>query len=105
MTQTRLGSLIEAWSNTFIGYWLNVVLGLAIYPLFGASFSFTQNLGIGAVFTVISVARGYAVRRWFNSRASRRRQGLVWSRLDGASTAKPDALIHPPRTDSGHSIL
>jgi hypothetical protein len=75
MTQTRLGSLIEAWSNTFIGYWINVVAGLAIYPLFGASFSFTQNLGIGAVFTVISVARGYAVRRWFNYRLAKMRLG------------------------------
>jgi hypothetical protein len=71
--QTRLGSLIEAWANTFIGYWINVVLGLAIYPLFGASFSFAQNLGIGAVFTVVSIVRGYAVRRWFNYRLAQMR--------------------------------
>ncbi len=66
MNQTRLGSLIEAWTNTFIGYWINVVAGLLIYPLFGAEFSFAQNMGIGLIFTVISIARGYVIRRWFN---------------------------------------
>ncbi len=64
--QTRLGSLVESWTNTTIGYVINVFAGLLIYPLFGADFSLAQNAGIGLIFTVISVLRGYAVRRWFN---------------------------------------
>lgn len=64
--QTRRHSLREAWSNTAVGYFINVVAGLGIYPMFGAEFSIRQNLGIGLVFTVISVGRNYTVRRFFN---------------------------------------
>lgn len=37
-----------------------------IYPMFGHSFSTAQNAGLTAVFTVASIIRGYAVRRWMN---------------------------------------
>ncbi len=66
MGQTRLGSLVESWTNTAIGYVINVLAGLVIYPMFGASFSLLDNMGIGLVFTAISIVRGYAIRRWFN---------------------------------------
>lgn len=66
MTQTRLGSLIEAWTNTALGFLVNLAASFVVYPLFGVSFSLVQNLGIVTIFTVISVLRGYCVRRWFN---------------------------------------
>lgn len=68
MTQTRLGSFIEAWINVLIGYWINFGANLLVLPLFGFNVTVTQNLGIGAIFTVISVVRSYAIRRWFNAR-------------------------------------
>lgn len=66
--QSRLGSFIEAWSGTALGFVINLAASPVIYPVFGASFTFAQNIGIVSVFTVISVARGYVVRRWFNRR-------------------------------------
>lgn len=68
MTQTRLESLIEALFNVAIGYVINFTANLLIFPLFGWQISVSQNLALGAVFTVISVLRSYAVRRWFNAR-------------------------------------
>lgn len=68
MTQSRLGSLIEALFNTAIGYGVALLSQLLIFPLFGIHIGLAANLGIGAWFTAISVARGYLVRRYFNAR-------------------------------------
>ena len=68
MTQTRLGSLIEACINVAIGFWVNFAANLVILPLFGWHVTVTQNLALGAIYTGISIARSYAVRRWFNAR-------------------------------------
>jgi len=69
VTQTRLGSLIEAWVNVFIGFWINFWANMLILPLMGfTSLTLTTNFVIGAIYTVISVARSYVIRRWFNAR-------------------------------------
>lgn len=68
MNQTRLGSFIEAWINVAIGFAINFVANLVILPLIGFHISVGQNLFIGVLYTVISVARSYVIRRWFNAR-------------------------------------
>lgn len=71
MEQSKLGSLIEACINTAIGFLTTLVLAPIVYPLFGHTFTLAQNLGITGIFTVVSILRGYAVRRWFNLRIKR----------------------------------
>jgi hypothetical protein len=68
MSQSRLGSFIEAWINVLIGFGINWVANLAILPLFGFAVTGAQAAGMGVIFTVISVVRSYAIRRWFNAR-------------------------------------
>ena len=68
MTQTRLGSFIEACANVVIGFSINWCANLAILPLFGFRVSGAQAFGIGLFFTVISIVRSYVLRRWFNAR-------------------------------------
>ena len=68
MNQTRLGSFIEAMLNTLIGYFLNLGVQLVVYPFFGATFTFGQNIEIGLIFMVVSISRSYAIRRWANKR-------------------------------------
>jgi type IV secretory pathway protease TraF len=68
MTQTRIGSFIEAVFNVVIGFGINFAANLTIFPLFGWNISAAQNLALGAIYTVISIVRSYAIRRWFNSR-------------------------------------
>lgn len=71
MNQTRLGSFIEAWVNVGIGFGINFAMNLVILPMAGLPMpSLGQNLVIGVLFTVVSVARSYLVRRWFNARIS-----------------------------------
>ncbi len=69
MNQTRLGSFIEAWVNVFIGFWINFAANLVILPMFGfEGLTLATNFYIGLAYTVVSVARSYIVRRWFNAR-------------------------------------
>lgn len=66
--QTRMGSLIEACINVLIGFGINFAANLVILPLIGFHISLGQNMFIGVLYTVISVARSYCIRRWFNGR-------------------------------------
>jgi uncharacterized membrane protein YagU involved in acid resistance len=68
MTQTRLGSFIEAWVNVLIGFGINFCANLVILPLFGYTPGLWDNFQIGLLYTVVSIARSYVIRRWFNAR-------------------------------------
>ena len=65
--QSRRMSAVEAIANVLVGYGVAVLAQLAIFPLFGIAVSLGDNLAIGAAFTVVSLARSYAVRRLFNA--------------------------------------
>lgn len=64
--QSRTMSLIEAIANVIIGYGVAVATQAVVFPLFGLHASLDQNLAIGLIFTVVSLARSYALRRMFN---------------------------------------
>lgn len=68
MNQTRLGSLIEALVNVMIGFGINYTANIFVLPLFGFNVTLGQAFDIGLIFTVISIARSYIIRRWFNAR-------------------------------------
>lgn len=65
MKQSRRMSFAESCANVAIGYGINLGAQMAIFPLFGIRVTFAQNVQIGIAFTVISIARSYAVRRLF----------------------------------------
>jgi hypothetical protein len=77
MTQTRIGSLIEACINTIIGFSINYTANLCIFPLFGMHISPGNNFLLGLIYTVISVVRSYTIRRWFNGRLHKLSQSLA----------------------------
>lgn len=65
MTQSKKGSAMEAVANTAIGFLVTWFAGLIIYPLSGIHISVAQNTLVVLLFTVVSLIRGYAVRRCF----------------------------------------
>jgi hypothetical protein len=71
MNQSRLESLVESIVNILLGYGVALLSQIAIFPLFGIHVPLSTNLWIGAWFTVISLARSYIVRRFFNARLHR----------------------------------
>ncbi len=64
--QTNKMSLIESVTNTIAGFIVSLCIQLIIYPLMDIPVRFDQNLAITSVFTIISIGRGYAIRRIFN---------------------------------------
>ena len=66
MSQSKKGSLLEAFINVAIGYGVAVASQIVIFPLFGVHISIGENMAIGGFFTVVSIVRSYALRRLFN---------------------------------------
>ena len=64
--QTRWQSFFESCINVAIGYGVALLSQILVFPLFDIHIPLASNLAIGAIFTVISIARSYAVRRVFN---------------------------------------
>ena len=60
-------SLAESLANVIVGLGVAVVTQLLVFPLFGLHTTLAENLTIGAIFTVVSIARSFALRRLFEA--------------------------------------
>ena len=67
MKQSRLMSLVEAIANVAIGYGVAVITQVLIFPVFGLHTTLVQNLKMGGIFTIVSLARSFALRRLFEA--------------------------------------
>ena len=67
MKQSRLMSLAESVANVIVGYGVAVATQILIFPIFGLHTTLAQNLKMGAVFTLVSIARSFALRRMFEA--------------------------------------
>ena len=65
MKQSRAMSLVESLANVAVGYGVAMVTQILIFPIFGLHTTLAQNLMMGAIFTVVSIGRSYALRRLF----------------------------------------
>lgn len=77
LQQTKLDSFLEALFSTFIGFMVSLVTNMAVMPMMGIPVSFSQNLVLTIIFTFVSVARSYLVRRWANKYLAKIRIRLV----------------------------
>ena len=67
--QTRVSSFVEQVLNVGSGFIVSLIVWtLIVTPYWNIKVSMIDNLTITALFTVISVARGYLWRRYFNRR-------------------------------------
>lgn len=67
MKQSRAMSLVESIANVVVGYGVAVATQILIFPIFGLHTTLAQNLKMGAIFTIVSVARSFALRRVFEA--------------------------------------
>lgn len=67
MKQSRLMSLIEAVANVLVGYGVAVITQILIFPIFGLHTTLAQNMKMGDIFTIVSIARSFALRRVFEA--------------------------------------
>jgi predicted membrane protein len=52
--------------HTAVGFIISLTATFVIFPLVGFESSFSKNLIVTLFFTVISILRGYFIRRFFN---------------------------------------
>ena len=64
--QTRLQSFLESIMNILIGSLLSYVAQLVVFPRYGIHITWQQDVEIVVIFTVLSIARSYLLRRFFN---------------------------------------
>ena len=68
MEQTRIQSLIESVTNVFIGMIISIIVQVIVYPLMDIEVKFIQNIYLTLIFTAVSIARSYLIRRFFNKK-------------------------------------
>lgn len=68
--QSRTMSFVEAATNVVVGYGVAVATQMIVFPWFGMHATIDQNLMIGMIFTVLSLARSYVLRRVFNRQST-----------------------------------
>src|SRR5690606_30452860 len=71
MSQSRAESLLEASLNTASGFVVSLVVWHFVAAAYEIPMPLSTNLEITGIFTVVSVARSYAWRRFFNAGAKR----------------------------------
>lgn len=74
--QTRTDSFMEAFTNTLIGWFISLLTWQLVSWYMSIPVSFSQDLQITFLFTIVSVIRSYALRRAFNGKS-------VWSAIKG----------------------
>ena len=67
MSQTRTMSMVETITNVSIGLIRFFLSQVVIFKYYDIHISLAQNLELTLYFTVVSVIRGFALRRFFNS--------------------------------------
>ena len=68
MKQSRIMSLVESLTNVAVGYGIAVITQMVVFPLFGLSTTLAENMAMGAIFTMVSIARSYMLRRVFETK-------------------------------------
>ena len=67
MRQSPVMSLVKSVANVVVGLVVAVATQIVVFPMFGLATTLGQNLAIGAIFTTVSLARSYVLRRVFEA--------------------------------------
>lgn len=70
--QSKTHSLIEALTNTAVGFGISLASQIVIFGAYGVRLPLADNLAITLWFTAISILRGFVLRRAFNRWTARR---------------------------------
>lgn len=70
--QTKWDSFKESFTNILSGYILSLLTQVIVFPLFDINTSMGENMIISLIFTLVSLARLYIIRRIYNWKDNRR---------------------------------
>lgn len=91
--QSKHLSFAESLVNAMMGYGVAVTTQHMVFPLFGVHLPLSDNLKIGALFTVISILRSYWLRRVFNWWHMRKLQPLLRDKMVKDNVQKNEQYI------------
>lgn len=74
--QSKADSFMEAVTNTGIGFVVSLITWHFVAAWMQIPMTMSKNLMITGVFTIVSIARGYVLRRMFDGRT-------VWQAIKG----------------------
>lgn len=67
--QTKRQSFIETLLNVGIGFFITMLSFYMVFPLLGIASNPAKNTLLTLYFTILSIARNYFLRRYFNRKA------------------------------------
>ena len=70
--QTKKQSLIESLINVTIGFLVTMISLYLLLPALGIESNTQKNIALTFYFTVLSIARNYLLRRYFNGKVRKR---------------------------------
>lgn len=66
MSQSKSQSLAEAITQTLVGFVQGILTQMLLFPFYGFTPTLFENVQLVLAFTIVSLARTYLVRRFFN---------------------------------------
>ena len=85
LAQSRAMSFAEAVTNVVAGYGIALLTQLLLFPALGLNMAMTENIVIAAVFTAVSLARSFVLRRLFETHRVRRSRNETAAPAGGGS--------------------
>ena len=101
MTQGRAMSDLEALTNVVVSWIVALCSQALVVPVMGLSITVAQHLGIGAVFTAVSLVKNYLVRRVFERLVTAPPGGGSKSVTSIAGPAGAGRFFHGQNSDRG----
>lgn len=103
--QTRLHSFIESNINVIIKYPIAIMSQVVIFPLFDIHIPLSDNLLIGAYFTVISITVSYIIRRVFNKKLIHQNLNQYYIGIDVGGKDKSCAVTMQSNPDGTMEVI
>lgn len=89
--QTKKQSRVETGIQQLAGFLVVLASQMVLFPIIGLEVSLIGNVGITIYFTIISMARSYIIRRYFNKKYSEVNNDKI--KILKACVSQRDSLI------------
>ncbi len=103
MKQSRTTSFLKSCVSTGVGFAIAFLANMIILPWFGLPISHSANLLLTTIYTVISIARGYALERLYEAMGWRTRMSAFALAVLAERQRQIQVEGRTPEHDDGHS--
>jgi hypothetical protein len=80
--QSKKHSMLESVTNVAVGFVITLVFSPFIYTLCGMEYTWGQLGWVTLIFTALSIARSYVIRRFFNKKTDKPDENKLYSEIE-----------------------